>query len=316
MDNPKVSIIIPVYNVEKYLKKCLDSVVNQTLKDIEIIVVNDGSPDNSQKIIDEYAKKYSQIASYTKKNGGLSDARNYGIKKSKGEYLAFIDSDDFIDHDMIKKMYNKAVKENLDIVVCNSVEVYENGLKREIKSNLKMSNDTVKNYLISPPMACTRIYKRSLFDSFQFKKGILYEDLELTPKFVTKTKHIGFIDEGLYYYFQRTGSIMKQSTFNNKLLCIFDVLDSLYQVLYKEYYDELEYLYITHLLRTATLRFLEYKNTREYLNRIVDIMKDKFPTWRNNKYYKNSSRKLQIICRLAYNKNYTLLKIIKYITKK
>ena len=133
MDNPKVSIIIPVYNVEKYLKKCLDSVVNQTLKDIEIIVVNDGSPDNSQKIIDEYAKKYSQIASYTKENGGLSDARNYGIKKSKGKYLAFIDSDDFIDHDMIKKMYNKAVKENLDIVVCNSVEVYENGLKREIK---------------------------------------------------------------------------------------------------------------------------------------------------------------------------------------
>ena len=92
----KVSVIVPVYNVEKYIKKCLNSLVNQTLDEVEIVVVNDGSPDNSQKIIDEYTKKYKNIKSYVKKNGGLSDARNYGIKKATGKYISFVDSDDYI----------------------------------------------------------------------------------------------------------------------------------------------------------------------------------------------------------------------------
>lgn len=316
MTNPKVSIIIPVYNVEAYLRKCLDSIVNQTLKDIEIIIVNDGSPDNSQLIIDEYVKKYPQIKAYIKENGGLSDARNYGIDKSHGKYLAFIDSDDYIDKNMIKKMWETAVKKSLDIVVCNSIEVYENGNEKEIKSNLQMSNDEIKNYLISPPMACTRVYKRSLFDNHRFKKGILYEDLELTPRLVAKAKKIGFIDEGLYFYVQRVGSIMKQNEFNNKLLDIFSVLDTLRQELYEEYPEEVVYMYITHLLRTATLRFLKYKNTKEYLNKIVDIMKKEFPNWNINPYYKKSSIKLRIICTLAYNRKYFLLKMIKYITRK
>ena len=109
----KVSVIVPVYNVEDYLARCLDSLVNQTLKEIEIIVVNDGSPDNSQKIIDKYAKKYLNIKAYKKENGGLSDARNYGIKKANGEYIAFIDSDDFVTTDMYEKMYQKAKTGNM-----------------------------------------------------------------------------------------------------------------------------------------------------------------------------------------------------------
>jgi len=115
----KVSVIVPVYNVELYLEKCLDSLVNQTLKEIEIIVVNDGSPDNSQEIIDKYAKEYKNIKAYKKKNGGLSDARNYGIKKASGEYIAFIDSDDYVRLDMYEKMYNKAKSGNFDMVVCD-----------------------------------------------------------------------------------------------------------------------------------------------------------------------------------------------------
>ena len=104
----KVSVIVPVYNVENYLEKCLTSLVNQTLKDIEIIVVNDGSTDNSQKIIDRYEKKYSNVKAYVKKNGGVSDARNYGINKAKGKYIAFVDGDDYVDEMMYEKMYKKA----------------------------------------------------------------------------------------------------------------------------------------------------------------------------------------------------------------
>lgn len=313
---PKVSIIVPVYNVEVYLEKCLDSLVNQTLKDIEIIIVNDGSPDNSQKIIDKYQKKYKNIKAYLKENGGLSDARNYGIKKANGEYLSFVDSDDYIDTTMLEKMYKLAKKENLDLVVCNTINIDDTGNGIEINSNYNYSDDTIKNYLLSPPMACIRIYKKELFKNIKFKKGIYYEDLELTPKLVKYTKKIGFIDEGLYYYYQRVGSIMKQKEFNNKLLDIFDVLETNKLELLKEYPDEVEYMYITHLLRTSTLRFLEYDNYKELINKITNTMKCYFPNWNKNKYYQKSSKKLKLICTLAYHKNIFILKLIKKITNK
>ena len=310
----KVSVIVPVYNVEKYLSKCLDSLVNQTLKDIEIIVVNDGTKDNSQEIIDKYSKEYPKvIKSYIKENGGLSDARNFGIKYANGEYIAFIDSDDWVSLDMFKKMYNKATKEDLDIVVCDVIDKYEDGKEIYKKSNLGYSNDIVKNYIISIPAACIRLYKKEIFDNLQFRKGIFYEDLNLTPLLVNKTKKIGFVEEGLYFYLQRSGSIMNQTSFNNKLLDIFDVLENNYNSLYNEYKDEVEYLYITHLLRSTTLRFLDFKDSKEHLKRINKEIKEKFPNWKKNIYLKKSSYKLKLICFLAYHKQYSLLKIIKKI---
>ena len=120
----KVSVVVPVYNVEKYLDKCFNSLVKQTLKDIEIIVVNDGTKDNSQDIIDKYVKKYKNIKAYKKTNGGLSSARNYGIKKCTGEYIAFLDSDDYVEYDMYEKLYNKAISEDFDITVCNVNYIY------------------------------------------------------------------------------------------------------------------------------------------------------------------------------------------------
>ena len=312
----KISVIVPVYNVEDYLAKCLDSLVNQTLEDIEIIVVNDGSPDNSDKIIKEYAKKYDSIKSFKKENGGLSDARNYGIEKATGEYIAFIDSDDFISNDMLDKMYKKAKNDKLDIVLCDTINLYENGEQVLVKSNLGYSNDVVRNYLISPPMACIRLYKRGLFNNKKKKKSLFYEDLELTPKLVKYTKKIGFINEGLYYYLQRNGSIMKQKEFNDKLLDIFTVLETNRKDLYKDYPQEIEYMYITHLLRTATLRFLDYPNSGEYLERINVTIRDHFPTWNKNIYLKKSSIKTKLICYLAYYRCYGILKIIKIITNK
>lgn len=312
----KISVIVPVYNVEKYIKKCLDSLVNQTLNGVEIIVVNDGSPDNSQMIIDEYTKKYKNVKSYIKENGGLSDARNYGIKKATGEYISFVDSDDYIRNDMLEIMYNYAIKEDLDVVVCDSINVYDNGSEILIKSNNNYSDNDVRNYIISPPMACTRLFKKTIFDKIQFKKNIYYEDLEMTPKVVNITDKIGFVSEGLYYYVQRDGSIMKQNVFNKKLLNIFDVLKSNKDLLEDKFPEEIEYMYITHLLRTASLRFLNYDNGKEYIYKIHNIMKEYFPKWKNNVYYKKSSFKLKLICILAYNKNILLLKLIKKVTNK
>ena len=313
----KVSVIVPVYNVEEYLPKCLDTLVNQTLKEIEIIVVNDGSPDNSQQIIEKYAKKFKTIKAYTKENGGLSDARNYGLTKASGKYISFIDSDDFTDIEMLEKMYNKAIKEDLDIVVCDCYKVYPGQDKRELlKSNTNYSEENIKNYLLAPPMAWNRLYKKELFDKIKFTKGIYYEDLECTPKMVKYTNKIGFLEEPLYFYLQRDGSIMKQKEFNNKLLDIFKVLDSNKKELNKKFPKEIEYMYITHLLRTATLRFLDYSNYKENIKKIRSIIKENFPNWKQNKYYKKSSNKMKIICNLAYNNQILLLKIIKKVTNK
>ena len=305
-----VSIIVPVYNVEDYLKKCLDSLVSQTLKDIEIIIVNDGSKDNSQIVIDEYLQKYPHlIKSFKKKNGGLSDARNFGLKHASGEYIAFVDSDDYVSPNMMKLMYDKATKEDLDIVVCDSIEVYKD---KEIlkKSNLKYSDDNIKNYIIAPPMACTRLYKRFIFDKIKFTKNIYYEDLFLNPSLVKITPKIGFLELGLYYYVQRDNSIMKQKEYNERLLDIFKVLDYNKTMLIDLYPDEVEFLYISHLLRSASLRFINYKEAKELINKVILEIK-KIKNYKNNKYYKKTSYKFKIICFLAYHKKLLLLKLIK-----
>ena len=133
----KVSVIVPVYNVEKYIRKCLDSLVNQTLEDIEIIVVNDGSKDSSIDILKEYAEKHNNIKVYEKENGGLSDARNYGLQFATGKYIAFLDSDDYVDVNLYKRMYEKAKAEDSDMVECNFYWVYDNKTKKDIGQKYK-----------------------------------------------------------------------------------------------------------------------------------------------------------------------------------
>lgn len=316
MINLKISVIVPVYNTEKYLSKCLDSIVNQTFKDFEIIVINDGSTDGSGDIIKAYSQKYSNVYGFEKENGGMSLARNFGLSKARGEYIFFVDSDDYIAKDSLEKMYHKAKRDDLDIVVCDSINVYENK-EVYIHSNLHYSDDTIRNYLIAAPMACTRLFKRYIFDKVKFKAGTFYEDLELTPGLITITHKIGFLEEGLYYYVQRHGSVMRQREFSSKLLDIFSSLDSIKNKIDNELYkDELEYLYTTHLLRTATLRFLEYQNVDEYLAKIVKIMQENYPNYKKNPYFKKSSKKLQILSNLAYHKHYFLLKMIKKLSNR
>ena len=307
-----VIVLIPSYEPDMKLIEVLEDVKKNNL---EVIVVNDGSPDNSQKIIDKYSKKYKNVFGYKKKNGGLSDARNYGISKSCGEYISFVDSDDYVDITMLEKMYNKAKKEELDIVVCDNIEVYDDKLVLK-KANLNYSSNVLKNYIISPPMAWCRIYKRELFDMVEFEKGIYYEDLNLMPSLVKYTSKIGFLEEGLYYYVQRDNSIMKQNVFSDKLLDLFKVLDNNKNNLYDMYPEEVEYLYITHLLRSDSLRFVDFENARNLLDRIVTVIKAYFPNYWRNIYFKKCSLKLKLICFLAYFKQVKLLKLVKKVSGK
>ena len=159
----KVSVIVPVYNTEKYLRKCLDSLVNQDFSDYEIVIVNDGSTDSSESIINEYVSKYDFIKSFAKANGGLSSARNYGIDKASGNYLAFVDSDDYVESNYLKELYESITKDKSDIAVCEFSYVYSDGKVIRSYSNLDYTDDSLKKYLLTPPMAPIRLFKKELF---------------------------------------------------------------------------------------------------------------------------------------------------------
>ena len=302
----KVSVIVPVYNVELYIERCLKSLINQTLRDIEIIVVNDGSPDNSQDIIDKYAKKYKNIKSYIKKNGGLSDARNYGLKYANGEYISFIDSDDYIDTSMMKKMYDKAKENDFDLVVCNLDMVLDDGkFIQNVSSNIDRDifGDEIKEYMVKIyPSAWNKIYKKSLFDNkVYFKKGIWFEDVEFIYRVIPYVKSIGVVDYKLYHYVQREGTITK--IFDKRLYNYINNWNGIIDFykernLYDKYKNELEYCYVRYLYATFVKQATNYKDKDEF-NKAVDEaiinVKEKFPRYRKNKYFYKSMKGMYLV---------------------
>lgn len=313
--NIKVSVVVPVYGTEKYLRKCLDSLIEQTLKPIEILVVNDGSPDNSQVIIDEYEKRYSQVHGLKKKNGGLSDARNFGIMHAEGEYVAFVDSDDYIEPQMCEIMYEKATNNNLDVVVCDTFMDYST-YSYVLKADLGYTADPIKAYIFSYPNAPARMVRTSLMKEHLFRKGIWYEDLDLMPTLAVYTDRIGFVECPLYHYLQREASIMNQVQYNPKFEDIFMVLQNVTEAfekndLYQKYYDELEYLYIIQLQRSAILRFSGINGAEKCLKKVSEVMQARFPNWTKNQYLKKSSWKFRLICMLGKWKQYWMIALLK-----
>ena len=215
----KISLIVPVYNVENYLEKCLNSLVNQTLQEIEILVINDGSTDNSQKIIEVFQNKFPQkIKAFTKENGGLSDARNFGIDRATGEFLAFVDSDDYVSETMMEEMYDLAKKHEAEIVICNLQKVDENGnvtQKLTQIPNLPEKIDLEKHFSVFSDIsyfACNKIFKRELFEGKRFQKGMHFEDIELIPQILLQCKTLAKTDAFYYQYLERSNSISKSHT--------------------------------------------------------------------------------------------------------
>lgn len=215
----KISVIVPVYNVENYLEKCLDSLVNQSLQEIEILVVNDGSTDGSQEIIDEFQEKFPQkIKAFEKENGGLSDARNFGIDRAIGEFIAFVDSDDYVSETMMEEMYGLAKKNEAEIVICNLQKVDEYGnvtQKLTQIPNMPEKIDLEKNFSVFSDIsyfACNKIFRRELFEGKRFQKGMHFEDIELIPQLLLQCNSLAKTDAFHYQYLERTNSISKSHT--------------------------------------------------------------------------------------------------------
>ena len=197
-----ISIIVPIYNSEKYLNKCIDSLINQTEKNIEIILVNDGSTDNSEEIIKEYKDK--RIKYYKNKNQGIGKTRNFGIEQATGSYIMFVDSDDYIEKNACEKMYNKAVNENLDVVLCDFYKEYDNGNIEEIHTNSFNNSSLKENPNIITDYLCpwAKIYDRKMIidNNIKFVENLKYEDAPFVIKALCTAKKIGKIDECLNYY--------------------------------------------------------------------------------------------------------------------
>ena len=218
MKNDLISIIIPVYKVEKYLEKCIESVLKQTYTNLQIILVDDGSPDNCGKICDEYAKKDSRIEVIHKANGGLSDARNVGISKAKGRYIGFVDSDDYIKEDMYEILLNLIKKYDADVSICNLYDVIdENECIRNKENGIREYSrlDILKEVLLDKNIqsyAWNKLYEKELFDEIKYPIGKKYEDIGTTFYVFEKCNKIVVTSEPEYYYLKRSDSLVNNVT--------------------------------------------------------------------------------------------------------
>lgn len=306
-----ISIIVPIYNSEKYLNKCIDSLINQTEKNIEIILVNDGSTDNSEEIIKEYKDK--RIKYYKNKNQGIGKTRNFGIEQATGSYIMFVDSDDYIEKNACEKMYNKAVNENLDVVLCDFYKEYDNGNIEEIHTNSFNNSSLKENPNIITDYLCpwAKIYDRKLIidNNIKFVENLKYEDAPFVIKALCTAKKIGKIDECLNYYLIHDNS---ETTVRDKkcfdILQIIDIIrnyTSNFDYL-KEKIDELTVRIITNY--TIQQRQQSSQETAmDFIDKAFDYLKEEVPDYKNNKYYIGRS-----IVKRTIEKNRLLTKL--YIT--
>ena len=213
---PKLSIIVPVYKVEQYIHKCVDSILNQTFTDFELILVDDGSPDNCGEICDEYAQKDERVRVIHKENGGLSDARNFGLKKAKGKYISFIDSDDWVDLDLYRDVIDYQEDNDLGVVCFDVYEVKGEKIKYNNRFDAnkiftgadalyKILTDEIDN------SACNKVYKKELWEDIEFPVGRCFEDVATTYKVFHKAGKVGYYKRAYYYYVKREGSIVASS---------------------------------------------------------------------------------------------------------
>lgn len=283
----KVSIIIPVYNVESYLADCLDSVISQSLKDIQIICVNDGSTDSSLKILEDYQKEDSRIEIITQKNKGLSGSRNTGIKNVKGEYIYFLDSDDWIEKNTLEELYNKSNKLNLDILMHTMVFYYENNKKFEKTEYTNLENisksfdnkvfdysDIMDTLFKIPHNTVNKLYKTEFIKDMGilFHEGLNYEDTLFFYNIFPKAKRVSILRKPFYIYRIRDDSIC--TTGEEKSFDIFKILKLIKQLIEENIIKEKFQEWLLFVI--VNLKFVYLRLNDNYKDEFVKLMKDNY----------------------------------------
>ena len=287
----KVSVIAAVYNVEKYLDKCVNSILCQTLSDIELILINDGSTDGSQQIIDSWMQKTDKIQCVQCQNGGAAKARNAGLSLAKGKYIGYVDSDDFVDADMYEIMYQKAEKENAEIVECNLRHTYESSEDVEVMEQLFTKSEllTFGRYVV-----WNKIYKREWLLEHQafFPEGVIYEDVAFVADLVPYISSYAYVDIAPVHYVQRNSSVNHSTDLRTlDILKVMDYIFIFYQKnnFFKMYQKELEYLTTRIILCSSFSRICKMSHRasrRHALQENYAYLEQHFPKWKKNSILK------------------------------
>ena len=320
--DPIISIIVPIYNVGKYLPKCIESILNQTFKNFELILVNDGSTDNSGVVCDDYAKKDTRIKIIHESNGGVSSARNAGLYVAKGEYIGFVDPDDYIDKNMYEKLYRLCIDNNSDIAICRfnreiNGKIQNKESTEEIieLNNMEAMNELFKGNLYRFSL-CNKLFSKKCFNDVLFPEERIHEDLSTTYKLFANSKKAVYINYCGYIYVRRENSILT-STYNEKRLQAFIAWDEIIEFIDKNYYEIIEQVIatFTYWCVDNILYILNQVNNSKKKNNYLNIIQ-KYTT----KYYiyikRNNilSRSYKLRIRI-FNINYKLFILGRKIRK-
>lgn len=294
----KLSVIVPVYKAEAYLRECVDSILNQTEKDLELILVNDGSPDSSGEICAEYAARFPEkITALNIDNGGQGRARNFGIDIAKGDFLSFIDSDDFIEPDMFELMLAAAEREGADIVVCDLEKRYADGRIEYVKAALQ------EDAMAAVGSASNKIFKRSLVGDIRFPVGLWYEDFSFSAKLAMISEKTAFVNEPLYIY-----RIGQESTMNNnnarKNLDMLEIMRDIRSFADDGgYQDNFEFLLINHVLLDSIKRIAlqSSPDKKEVIWLFREYVRENIPSLLSCEAYKRETRNRRLVMWLNYH---------------
>ena len=306
---PKASVIVPVYNVEAYLEKCVQSILRQTEQDFELLLVDDGSTDSSGQLCEGLAKKDSRIRVIHQENQGLGGARNTGIREAKGDWLLLVDSDDWIEPQILEKALEAGLREEADMVVFPFRSVDEEGRELAVfRENIPVGRAFAlkerKDILLTAPVAWNKLYRTAFFreTGLAYPSRVWYEDIRTTPKLMALARRMVFLDGIGYNYLQRQGSIMNSGKVarNVEIIQAFDDILPWFREhgLFAEYRQELEYLAVFHAYLTASVRVILADRKSPLLARLAAYLQEQFPTWRKNAYLPRLGAKRRLLVSL------------------
>ena len=299
----RISVVVPVYNVEQYLEKCVNSIINQTYKNLEISLVDDGDTDKSGKLCDELANLDNRIMVYHKKNGGLSDARNYGVERATGDYIGFVDGDDYIDAEMYEKLYEAIKKENVDVAECNLKIIYSDRVELFTEKkyySVYTKQEYLEEYLKIEKIfgsACVRLITADIAKKIHFPNGKLYEDTYYAYDLINVADSYVIMEAPYYNYLMRENSITN-ARFNPRIFDLIEIVEEFYNTVYENYPGleeaaDCRKMYAYFSVLNSILLEEEFKNNSFY-PRIVNYFKKNYIKLLRNKYI-TRNRKLSIL---------------------
>ncbi|MFD2616164.1 glycosyltransferase family 2 protein [Terrilactibacillus laevilacticus] len=284
MKTPLVSVILPIYNVEDYLERCINSILNQKYKNIEILAINDGSTDKSLEILRKFSRLDSRVKITNKKNGGQASARNLGIELAQGEYILMVDSDDYLEENTILECIKEIVNTRYDLLIFDFYRVNNKGIKKHIVTGTKLHTASTVPW--------NKFYRKSLWENLSFPEGYWYEDLGIVPVVVANSRYIKKIDKPLYNYdISRQDS--QTNTINPKRITdLITMVINVYNQLKLNqklliYEKELESLFIEHILYNLVLKliFVDDLNLKDQIiNKVNKTLNLYFPNWKKSEF--------------------------------